>query len=148
MTQVYKRGKTWTVRFSKRYTVYDPKKQKNISKLKQKSKGGFRTKAEATQYGIKLESESLSGVDVTKNPEFATYFKKWIETFRLPGVRPATERRYQVYIKHVEKYFSTEKIKDIQRIQYQKIITDFGNKHAPESTRKLNATIRACIRNQ
>ncbi len=145
MTQVYKRGKTWTVRFSKRYTVYDPKKQKNISKLKQKSKGGFRTKAEATQYGIKLESESLSGVDVTKNPEFATYFKKWIETFRLPGVRPATERRYQVYIKHVEKYFSTEKIKDIQRIQYQKIITDFGNNHAPESTRKLNATIRACI---
>ncbi|TGA95007.1 MULTISPECIES: tyrosine-type recombinase/integrase [Lactobacillus] len=145
MAQVYKRGKTWTVRFSKRYTIYDPKSQKHVSKLKQKSKGGFRTKAEATQYGIKLESESISGIDVTKNPEFATYFEKWIATFRLPGVRPATERRYQVYIKHVKKYFGIEKIKDIHRIEYQKIITDFGKHHAPESTRKLNATIRACI---
>ena len=66
MAQVYKRGKTWTVRFTKRYSVYDPETQKQISKLKQKSKGGFRTKAEATQYGIKLEAESLSGVDVTR----------------------------------------------------------------------------------
>lgn len=146
MASVYKRGKTWTVRFTKRETTYDPELQKRVSKLKQKSKGGFKTKAEATQYGIKLEAESISGVDVTKNPIFADYYKNWIDAFRLPGARPATERRYQVYLKHIRDYFSDEKIKSITNIEYQKIINDFGQKHAPESVRKLNGSIRACVK--
>lgn len=145
MSQIYKRGKTWTVRFTKRETVYDPKTGKYISKLKQKSKGGFRTKVEASQYGIKLEADSMAGVDITRNPEFAKYFENWANIFRIPGVRPATERRYKVYIKHVKKYFGIQKIKDITRTQYQKVITDFGQKHAPESTRKLNGVIKSCV---
>lgn len=145
MAQVYKRGKTWTVRFTKRYSVYDPETQKQISKLKQKSKGGFRTKAEATQYGIKLEAESLSGVDVTKNPEFASYFENWVNTVRKVGSRPATQRRYEVYIGHVKKYFGSNKIKDITRSAYQAIITDFGKNHAPISTRFFNAIVRSCV---
>ena len=71
MTYVYKRGKTWAVRYSKRATVWDPKLQKEVSKLKQKQKGGFKTKVEAKNYGIKMESAALSGVDVVKNPVFS-----------------------------------------------------------------------------
>lgn len=62
MASIKKRGKTWYVRFSKRETRWDPEKQKNVSVLKQKSKGGFKTKAEAQQYGIKMEAASISGV--------------------------------------------------------------------------------------
>lgn len=56
------------------------RKAKNVSILKQKSKGGFKTKAEAQQYGIKMEAASIDGVDVTKNPVFADYMQKWFET--------------------------------------------------------------------
>ena len=67
MASIKKRGKTWYVRFSKREIQWDPEKQKNVSVLRQKSKGGFKTKAEAQEYGIKMEAASLSGVDVIIN---------------------------------------------------------------------------------
>ena len=67
MANIYKRGKTWTARFTKRVTQCDPEKQATISTLKQKSKGGFKTKAEARDYAIKMEATALSGVDVTKD---------------------------------------------------------------------------------
>ena len=76
MASIKKRGKTWYVRFSKRVTEWDPEKQTAVSVLKQKSKGGFKTKAEAQQYGIKMEAASLSGIDLVNNPIFADYFKK------------------------------------------------------------------------
>ena len=47
MASIKKRGKTWYVRFSKRVTEWDPEKKSTVSVLKQKSKGGFKTKAEA-----------------------------------------------------------------------------------------------------
>ena len=68
MASIKKRGKTWYVRFSKRVQEWDPKSQTMKSVLKQKSKGGFKTKAEAQQYGIKMEAASIDGVDVVKNP--------------------------------------------------------------------------------
>ena len=63
MASIKKRGKTWYVRFSKRVTEWDPEKKSTVSVLKQKSKGGFKTKAEAQQYGIKMEAASLSGIE-------------------------------------------------------------------------------------
>ena len=94
MASIKKRGKTWYVRFSKRETQWDPEKQKNISVLKQKSKGGFKTKAEAQQYGIKMEAASISGVDVVKNPVFTDYFEHWYLTFKFPIIRKSTQKRY------------------------------------------------------
>ena len=80
MASIKKRGKTWYVRFSKRVQEWDSETQSMKSVLKQKSKGGFKTKAEAQQYGIKMEAASISGVDVTKHPGFADYIQKCFET--------------------------------------------------------------------
>ncbi|MGN1272349.1 MAG: tyrosine-type recombinase/integrase [Lactobacillus sp.] len=145
MASIKKRGKTWYVRFSKRETQWDPKKQKNVSILKQKSKGGFKTKAEAQQYGIKMEAASLSGVDVIKNPVFADYYKKWYETYKFPSLSPATKNRYKINHKFIKNYFNDIKIKDITREQYQRFINSFAKDHAISTVRKLNISIKACI---
>lgn len=145
MAQIYKRGKTWTVRFSKRQHQWDPKQQKTTSVLKQKSKGGFKTKAEARAYGIKMESESLSGVDVTKNPVFAEYFMNWIKTVKLPAVRTSTRNRYLINANFVKQYFGPLHIKDINRQQYQDFINWFAKNHAKVTVRMINTMCRSCV---
>lgn len=145
MAYVYKRGKTWAVRFSKRTKVWDAEKQKEVSKLKQKQKGGFKTKLEARQYGIEMESTSLTGVDVTKNPIFADYCKQWFETYKFPSARESTKLTYIKHFHDIQKYFGTTKIKDIDRTQYQKFINWYGKNHAPASVRKLNIMVKACV---
>ena len=145
MASIKKRGKTWYVRFSKRETQWDPEKQKNVSVLKQKSKGGFKTKAEAQQYGIKMEAASIDGVDVTKNPVFADYMQKWFETYKKPNCSPATSTKYNYEINLVRNYFGDLTIKDITRTKYQEFINFTAKKHAPVTVKKLNGSVRACV---
>lgn len=103
MASIKKRGKTWYVRFSKRETQWDPEKQKCFCP-QAKIKGGFKTKAEAQQYGIKMEAASISGVDVTKNPVFADYMQKWFETYKKPNCSPSTSTKYNYEINLVRHY--------------------------------------------
>lgn len=145
MTYVAKRGKTWMVRFSKRVNQWDPKKQTNISVLKQKSKSGFRTKAEAQQYGIKMEAASLSGVDVTKNPVFIEYYKNWYELYKFPSMSDATKVRYRRNYNYLKKFLGNTKIKDISRERYQKFINFFAASHAKTTVRKVNASVSSCV---
>lgn len=145
MASIYKRGKTWTVRFSKRVKEWDPDKQAMVSVLKQKSKGGFKTKAEANAYGIKMEAESLSGVDVTKNPTLTDYFKKWYETYKKPGASDATKTKYKFHILIIKKYWGQTRIKDISRSQYQAFINKLAKKYAPVTVQKLNGNLKACM---
>ena len=147
MASIKKRGKTWYVRFSKRETQWDPEKQKNVSILKQKSKGGFKTKAEAQQYGIKMEAASIDGVDVVKNPVFADYFEHWYLTFKFPIIRKSTQKRYITNHHYLEKYFGSTKIKDISRAKYQSFLNWLGKKHAPATVRKTNIMVKACAGN-
>lgn len=147
MASIKKRGKTWYVRFSKRVTEWDPEKKSTVSVLKQKSKGGFKTKAEAQQYGIKMEAASLSGIDLVKNPIFADYFKNWYLTFKFPVIRKSTQKRYITNYHYIEKYFGPTKIKDITRSQYQNFLNWLGEKHAPTTVHKTNIMIKACIGN-
>lgn len=147
MTYVTKRGKTWMVRFSKRENQWDPEKQATVSVLKQKSKGGFKTKAEAQRYGVKMEAAALSGVDVVKNPVFADYFQKWYLTFKFPIIRKSTQKRYITNYHYIEKYFGPAKIKDITRSQYQDFLNWLGKDHAPATVHKTNIMIKSCAGN-
>lgn len=145
MAHIYKRGKTWTVRFSKRVNQWNPQTKSTESVLKQKSRGGFRTKAEAQQYGIKLEAESLSGVDVTENPVFAEYYRHWYVIYKFPSIREATKVRYRRNYKYLKRFLGNTTIKNISREQYQKFVNYFASNHAQNTVRKVNASISSCI---
>ena len=145
MASIKKRGKTWYVRFSKRINQWDPKKQATVSVLKQKSKGGFKTKAEAQAYGVKMEAADLNGVDVIQDPVFSEYYQDWYENFKFPSLSPSTQNRYKINHKFIQNYFNDTKIKSITRKQYQDFINNFAKDHALITVRKLNTSIRACI---
>lgn len=79
-------------------------KTSHHSTLKQKSKGGFKTKAEARDYAIKMEATALSGVDVTQNPVFADYYKHWYETFKFPSIRQSTKTDTRLITKSLSNF--------------------------------------------
>lgn len=145
MTQIYKRGDTWTVRFSRRRKVWNAESNKWESKLKQVSKGGFKTKTQAKRYSIKMESEALDGVDVIDNPIFCEYFNKYVDTVKAEGAKPATLRKHKYYKGLVANMFGQMRIKDITRQRYQAIVNTFGKDHAPVTVRQVNSMIRSCV---
>jgi integrase len=145
MAHVYKRGKTWAVRFSKRSKQWDIERQKMVSVLKQKYKGGFHTKAEATQYGVQMEAASFSGVYVTKDPIFSQYYKDWYEVYKFPSIKTPTKVVYRRNYKFIFKFFGNTHLKEIDRRQYQKFINWFGKDHAKITVRKVNVSISSCV---
>lgn len=148
MAYIYKRGKTWTARITKRIKV--PEKQKDGTfkpkpVLKQTSKGGFRTKAEAKQYAIEQENQQLHGIDIKQDPVFADYFKKWYETYKFPSVGISARRNYENDQKLLKLYFGYKKIKDITRQDYQRFINWIGSDRAKSTVEIINCSIRACV---
>lgn len=76
MASIVKRGKSYHVRVSWR--------DKN-GVLKQKSKGGFKTKNEARQYAVELEQQLFTGVNIKqKKIPFSEYFANWYEVYKHP----------------------------------------------------------------
>jgi integrase len=145
MAHVYKRGKTWAVRFSKRHRRWDPKRQKMVSILTQRQKGGFHTKAEATKYGVEMDAAALSGVDLTVDPVFADYYKDWFEVYKFPSIKEPTKVVYRRNFKAIYNFFGETHIKAIDRRQYQKFINWFGKDHAKITVRKVNTSISSCV---
>lgn len=148
MAYIYKRGKTWTARITKRFKV--PEKQedgtfKPKSVLRQSSKGGFKTKAEAKQYAIEEENKQIQGINIQKDPTFADYFKNWYEIYKKPYIRIATAESYKNDVDLVTKYFGYQKIKSITREDYQQFISWLGTNHTNSSIRVINTVIRSCV---
>lgn len=146
MAHIYKRGKTWTVRISKREKVWNAEKNNYDSILKQKQKGGFKTKAEAKAYGIKMESDTLQGIDITQNPVFIDYMREWYHLYKEPTAAPATKTKYRYELRIIDSYFGKTKIKSIDRLKYQNFINTLAKKYAPISIMHINSDIRACVR--
>ncbi|MBD5429678.1 site-specific integrase [Lactobacillus sp.] len=149
MAHVFKRNpksKTWTVRFTKRVKVWDPDKQEFKSVLTQKQKGGFKTKVEATNYGIELEAAALKGIDVTKNPLFKDYFQYWLINVKIVNLRRNSIRSYNSLYGMIKKHSIIQKhMKDITKREYQQFINSLAQTYAISTVKKINSTIRACV---
>lgn len=138
---VYKRGNSWTVQVS--WYISDPD---TISgkKKKYKTKGGFRTKAQARKWENEQTLAKKKNNITNENPVFADYFWKWAMTYRIPGKTDGTKRRYTYISNVVKKYFSTTRINDINRSLYQNFIIEYGKNHSKVTIKKLNG-IRSCV---
>lgn len=139
---VYKRGNSWTVQVS--WYISDPD-TKSGKKKKYKTKGGFKTKAQAKKW----ENEQILAKNknniTNENPVFADFFWDWATTYRIPGKTDATKRRYTSQASILKKYFGRTRIKDINRNSYQKFINDYGKDHAKITVKKMHGVIKACI---
>ena len=137
MANFMKRGNKWQARVTWR---------DGNGKLHQKSKSGFDTKQQARQYAVKLESEKLSGGDIENDPTFSDYFNQWHDIYKKPSISSTTDRHYTFVKNIIDKYFKDKKLKKISRSAYQRFINDYGADHAPETVKKVNTIIKACVK--
>lgn len=137
MANFMKRGKKWQARITWR---------DEDGKLHQKSKSGFDTKQQAKQYAAKLEANRLSGGNIEKDPTFSEYFEQWHDVYKKPSISNVTDRHYTFVKNIIDKYFKNKKLKKISRTTYQQFINDYGSNHAPETVKKVNTIIKACVK--
>lgn len=137
MASIVKRGKNYHVRVSWR--------DKN-GVLKQKSKGGFKTKNEARQYAVELEQQLFTGVNIKqKKIPFSEYFANWYEVYKQPTSKHSTQQRYEVAIRQINEYFQDIAIQDITRHDYQVFLNQYGTNRSKNTVRIMHAMIKACV---
>jgi len=64
-------------------------------KYKQKSKGGFKTKALANVAAIEVEHQLNKGIIEVKEISFYGYLKKWAKIYKEPNVAKVTFQHYK-----------------------------------------------------
>lgn len=137
MADYMKRSGKWQARI--RWTDKSGKKHS-------RSKSGFPTKLLAKQWVANKESELFKGVKIDSNITFPQYFEDWLKKYKQPKVSPASYERYSAVKKLVEASFSEKKLRDITRSEYQDFINQYGKNRALNSVRKVNNTIRQCVK--
>lgn len=137
MADYMKRSGKWQARI--RWTDKSGKKHS-------RSKSGFPTKLLAKQWVSDKESELFKGVKIDSNITFPQYFEDWLKKYKQPKISPASYERYSAVKKLVEASFSEEKLRDITRSEYQDFINQYGKNRALNSVRKVNNTIRQCVK--
>lgn len=138
---IRKRGKTYTVQVEWRTTDSAGHQHRH-----QKTKGGFKTKAEAKIYENKLELLKANGKLSNANPLFTDYFRDWCNTYRIPGKTANTARRYKYCENTVSKYFTGVKIKSITRASFQRFLNSYGKDHAKATVIKTTRVIISSIK--
>lgn len=115
-----------------RYNIIDPK----TGKRKQKEIGGFRTKAEAEEAAIRVQSEMQSGTFIEETDiTFEQFARDWLEGYANTGkVKISTVRVRQNEIDRLMDYFRHLKLKDITRKQYQDALNNLKTRGYADNT--------------
>lgn len=113
---------------------------------KQKSKSGYRTKAEAVQAASQAEMELSDGIVEDKQITFAAYFEKWYKIHRAPSISAGTLKHYGTATATITKYFKETKLIDITPSSYQATLNDMGKHYRKSTLRLLHAKIKSCAK--
>lgn len=118
---------------------------KEDGKHKHKSLNGFATKKEAQIAATKLETLINKGLKMNNNVEFIEYFTNWYEVFKKDKHSQKNNRDILLAINTAKKFFKHTKLKDIDRVLYQKFINWYGKDHATATVRKVHVYTKACL---
>ena len=112
-------------------------------KYKQKSKGGFRTKGEASKAEALARAQEEYEED---HISFYDYFKQWMETYKLDKIAYATYRSYESDLQSIKKYFNGMELKQMTPAIYQRGLNEYGETHTASTSRVMHAHIRAMVK--
>ncbi len=118
----------------------------NLGKYRQKSKGGFRTKSEATHAANQAELEIVEGITADKEVTLADYFKSWYTIHRAPSITAGTIKHYETATTAIAKYFDQIKLIDITPSSYQATLNEMGRHYRKSTLRLIHAKIKACAK--
>lgn len=126
MASFFKRGKKW-------YYSMDIGCDKDGSRKKQ-SRGGFRTKKEAEDAVIQIQSDMSQGTFIQeKNLSFREFVKVWMNGYSIQ-VKKSSVRVRDHETTRLFDYFDAIKIKEITKKQYQDCLLDLLKKGFAENT--------------
>lgn len=114
--------------------------------FKQKSRSGYRTKAEAVQAASQAELDLADGIVEDKNVTLAEYFEKWYKIHRAPSVSAGTLKHYETATAAIVKYFDTAKLTKITPSSYQATLNEMGKHYRKSTLRIIHAKIKACAK--
>ena len=136
MASYRKRDGSWEYRIS--YKTAD-------GKYKQKSKRGYRTKAEAQRAAAEVERELSGRLEIDDTVTLADYFDQWAEIHKKPHVSTVTWKVYQYTSKKIKKYFGKARLRQITASAYQQVLNDHSATHAQDTVERFNIHIKQAV---
>ncbi|CAM2762592.1 integrase family protein [Streptococcus acidominimus] len=98
----------------------------NLGKYRQKSKGGFRTKSEASHAANQAELEIAQGILKDERVTYADYFLKWCEVYKKPHITYATYRKYLHIHDVIVTHFGNTKLGNMTASKYQSVVNNLS----------------------
>ncbi|SFH62353.1 tyrosine-type recombinase/integrase [Pisciglobus halotolerans] len=121
----------------------------NNGKPKERSKAGFKTKAEAKINAEKVEKQLNKQLrnQTLLDPEtsFYGYFCNWYEVYKEPHISEITQMVYSVTKNIINKHFGNQQLTFLSTDQYQKFINQYGKNHSIETVKRHHNHMKACL---
>ncbi len=139
MASFRKRGTSWEYRI-----VYT---DRQTSKQREKSKGGFRTKREAQIAAAEEESKiNHFGFAENGDEKVSKYFEDWLEVYKRPHVKPIT---YSVQERNVRlnilPRWGNFRLKDLTRTEYQKWLNELRGHYSEGTVRRIHSIMSTAM---
>ncbi|MFT8412681.1 MAG: tyrosine-type recombinase/integrase [Schleiferilactobacillus perolens] len=112
----------------------------------------FTTRREASVFDAQqIQDAEMETGSIPQDISIANYFDQWVATYKKPAVSANTLLKYVTSGNTIREYFRDKKLKDLNRIEYQKFLNwyaddGFGHRHSKESVEKLHVHAHAAIR--
>lgn len=136
-----KRGEKWEYRIS--YV------DRRTGAQKEKTKGGFKTKAEAKIAAAAAELDvAYYGFIPDGNELVEKYFIKWLETYKRPNLKPITFTVQERIVRlNILPRWGHMKMKEITRNEYQDWINELRGKYSEGTTRRIHSIFSSAMDN-
>ncbi|MDE5758265.1 MAG: site-specific integrase, partial [Allobaculum sp.] len=72
--------------------------------------------------------------DFSKDDLFWEFYEKWIEIYKRGSVRQITLNKYLMTLNWIKRIAPDLKVKELNRIRYQKIINEYAKEHERQTT--------------
>lgn len=86
-------------------------------------------------------------MSISVQPEnlFCDYYKQWITTYKEGAIRKITMKKYHLTSAWLEKLAPGLRIKDLTRINYQKLLNDYASSHERQTTMDFHHQLKGAI---
>lgn len=82
---------------------------------------------------------------LSKNRLFHSYFKDWVELYKVGAVRDVTLNKYNITYRRLKELAPDLKIFQLNRMTYQKLINDYALTHEKQTTMDFHHQVKAAI---
>lgn len=79
------------------------------------------------------------------NTTFKEYYSEWINVYKKGAVRDVTLKKYYMSLKWIEKIIPELELKQLDRIEYQKLLNEYAKEHERQTTMDFHHQLKGAI---